>query len=485
MSDDHAQRAISAYDPQLIQTPNIDRIAREGILFQNSFVANSICAPSRATMLTGKFSHMNGKKDNQDVFDGNQVTFPKLLQASGYQTGLIGKWHLKSAPQGFDDWKVLIDQGDYYQPKFVTAQDTFRKEGYVTDIITDYALEYLDNRDKAKPFCLLYHHKAPHRNWMPKLPDLDFLADEEVPMPSSLFDEYGDRQAAEEAEMRIADMYFSMDLKLDPEYYTEESTKGGNTNFNAEREWQRAYNLMTPEQKQVWDAHYDSLNQAFKEANLSGAELTKWKYQRYMKDYLRCIKAVDDNVGRLLDYLDANGLAEHTIVVYTSDQGFYLGEHGWFDKRFMYEESFRTPLVMRYPAQIEAGSTASQLVQNIDYAPTFLDFAGVEIPEAIQGESFREIVTNPQNVDGREALYYHYYEYPGGWHKVKRHYGVRTDRYKLIHFYNDIDQWELYDLESDPKEMNNLYDDSEYSSVQQELHEKLEDLRQKYQDQSS
>lgn len=485
MSDDHAQRAISAYGDSLIHTPNIDRLAQEGVLFNNSFVANSICAPSRATMLTGKFSHMNGKKDNLDTFDGTQMTFPKLLQQAGYQTAVMGKWHLKSEPQGFDDWKVLIGQGDYYQPQFVSGEDTFRVKGYVTDIITDYSIDYLRNRDQEKPFCLLYHHKAPHRNWMPKLTDFDYLADQEVPMPETLFDAYENRQAAEAAEMRIADMYFSMDMKLDPEHYGTESARGGNSEFDPEREWQRAYNLMMPDQKEIWDAYYDSLNEAFKRANLTGDELTKWKYQRYMKDYLRCIKAVDDNVGRLLEFLDRNGLAENTLVVYTSDQGFYLGEHGWFDKRFMYEESFRTPLLMRYPAVIPSGTKANQMVQNIDYAPTFLDMAGVEVPDEIQGRSLVPVLVNPAEAEGRPALYYHYYEYPDGWHKVKRHYGVRTDRYKLIHFYHDIDSWELYDLESDPQELNNLYGDRDYQNVQEELHEKLEELRVKYNDQAN
>lgn len=484
MADDHAEKAISAYGGDLIQTPNLDRLAKEGMLFKNSFVANSICAPSRATMLTGKFSHMNGKRDNLDSFDGNQVTFPKLLQKAGYQTAMIGKWHLDSEPQGFDDWKILIDQGNYYCPDFVSKGDTTRVEGYVTDIITDYVLEYLDNRDKNKPFCMLYHHKAPHRSWMPNVKDLDPGLDAEIPLPQNFYDAYENRKAAKDAEMRIADMFLSTDMKLMPEYYEKENGLGGNDQFDAVSEWKARYGRMNEEQQQAWDAHYTPINEAFKNGKLKGKALAEWKYRRYMNDYLKCIKAVDDNIGRLLDYLDKNGLAENTIVVYTSDQGFYLGEHGWYDKRFMYEESMRTPLMIRFPNEIQKGSISKQLVQNIDYAPTFLDYAGVEIPEDVQGSSLRPILSNTENVVWRDALYYHYYEFPKGWHKVKRHYGVRTDRYKLIHFYNDIDTWELYDLENDPNEMNNLYDNLEYMEVRKNLHKKLDELQERYSDDS-
>ncbi|RED95671.1 sulfatase family protein [Marinoscillum furvescens] len=481
MADDHAQKAISAYGGGLIETPNIDRLAQEGALFENSFVTNSICAPSRAVMLTGKFSHINGKRDNLDVFDASQPMFPKLLQREGYETALIGKWHLKSTPQGFDDWKILIDQGDYYTPEFVTNTDTFQQEGYVTDIITDYVLDFLKGRKKQKPFCLFYHHKAPHRNWMPDLEDLKMFAEEDLPVPPTFFDDYEGREAAATAEMRIADMFLSMDMKLHPENYEVENGKGGNDRFDAESAWKGSYNRMTDAQKAAWDAHYDTINAAFANANLSGKELALWKYQRYMKDYLRCIKSVDDNVGRVLDYLDESGLAENTLVVYTSDQGFYLGEHGWYDKRFMYEQSFRTPLLMRLPGTVSPGLRVQELVQNIDYAPTFLDFARVDIPNDYQGLSLKSLLTQ-QPVDWREALYYHYYEYPDGWHKVKRHYGVRTDRYKLIHFYHDIDTWELYDLQKDPDELNNLYGIDAYAEVQHRLHQKLKELRTQYGD---
>ncbi len=482
MSDDHAQRAISAYDGKLIQTPNIDRIAKEGMLFRNSFVTNSICAPSRATMLTGKFSHINGKKDNIDVFDGSQMTFPKLLQKAGYETAVIGKWHLKSAPQGFNYHDILIGQGEYYQPRFVSGKDTSIVEGYVTDIITDKAIQFVANRDTEKPFCMLYHHKAPHRNWMPNTKDLEYFNDGDLPIPDTFFDSYENRPAAEAADMRVANMYLSMDMKLHKQIYGTETGTGGNKKYNVEGAWEASYNSLTPKQKKAWDAHYDTINTNYKNAQLTGDKLTKWKLQRYLKDYLRCIKSVDDNVGRLLKYLDDNNLTENTIIVYTSDQGFYLGEHGWYDKRFMYEESLRTPLMIRYPKEISANSVTEKLVQNVDYAPTFLDFAGVEIPKDMQGTSLRGLLTGKETGHWRNSIYYHYYEYPIGWHFVKKHYGVRTDRYKLIHFYDDIDTWELYDLKSDPKELNNLYGVSKYNAIQEDLHRQLTDLRDKYGD---
>ena len=482
MTDDHAKAAVSAYGSELLQTPNIDRLAREGMLFTNSFVTNSICAPSRATILTGKFSHLNGKKDNEDIFDGTQVTFPKLLQAAGYSTAMIGKWHLRSEPRGFDFYSILEGQGDYYAPEFITKGDTTVMEGYVTDVITDIALGYLDTLDHNKPFCLMYHHKAPHRNWMPNLKDLSLFKEDTLPVPENFFDDYQGRQAAEEAEMRIAEMWLSMDLKMLPHQYEVEDGKGGSDNFDAERDYQRNYNRLTPEQKEVWDAHYGPVNDQYKKYNLKGKDLALWKYQRYIKDYLRCVKSVDDNIGRLLAYLDKNDLAENTIVVYTSDQGFYLGEHGWFDKRFMYEESLGMPLIVRYPNAVRAGLVNDQLVQNLDFAPTFLDFAGVDIPGEMQGESMKGLLSGQENQSWRDGVYYHYYEYPHGWHKVKRHYGIRTHQYKLIHFYHDIDTWELYDLENDPSELNNLYDHPEYADIREGLHRKLEELRTHYRD---
>jgi arylsulfatase A-like enzyme len=482
MSDDHGEQAISAYGSQLIQTPNIDRIANEGIRFTSSFVTNSLCAPSRAVLLTGKYSHLNRLRDNRDQFDGSQMTFPKLLQKAGYQTGIVGKWHLKTEPTGFDYWKILIGQGEYYNPDFNEMGQKVRETGYVTDVITDFALDFLEHRDPNKPFCLLYHHKAPHRNWMPNAKYMDLYDDRTIPEPETFWDDYKGRIAAQQQDMRIAGMYLSMDMKLFEDAYGKETGTGGQVGFPAGKVWEMEYNRMTDEQKAAWNAHYDKVNEEYKQNPPTGKALTEWKYQRFMKDYLRCIASVDDNVGRVLDYLDEHGLAKNTIVVYTSDQGFYLGEHGWFDKRFMYEESFEMPLMIRYPAEIEAGQVSDDLVMNLDFAPTFLDFAGVDVPEEMQGVSLRPLMEGAKPDNWRDAVYYHYYEYPHGWHKVKQHYGVRTDRYKLIHFYNDIDVWELYDLQKDPHELNNVYGQPEYAEVQAKLYEKLKELQQQYKD---
>ena len=346
------------------------------------------------------------------------------------------------------------------------------------------AIETLEKRDKEKPFCMLVHHKAPHRNWMPNPKYFDAFKNQDLPLPESFFDNYVGRLAAEEADMRINDMYLSLDMKLLPGYYNEETGTGGSKNAakNIEKSWQNSYNNLTEKQKTAWDAHYNPINEEFKNADLSGKKLLEWKYQRYIKDYLRCILSVDESVGRLLDYLDMEGLSENTIVVYTSDQGFYLGEHGWYDKRFMYEESLGMPLVMRYPGEIEAGYKSENIVLNLDFAPTFLDYANATIPEKIQGESLRKLFPGKDNTEWRNSMYYHYYEYPHGWHTVKRHYGIRTNRYKLIHFYNDIDQWELYDLETDPNEMNNIYNLPENKELIGSLKEKLGDLQHQYND---
>ena len=483
MSDDHAERAISCYGNDLIQTPGIDRIAQEGIRFENSFVTNSICGPSRATLLTGKYAHLNGFRDHRDTFDGSQVTFPKLLQEVGYQTAIVGKWHLKSDPTGFDSWNILKGQGQYYNPTFIEQGTEQQYVGYTTDLITDKALQVMDDLDRSKPFCMLVHHKAPHRNWMPNLKHLDAFTETELPLPSSFYDDYTGRQAAAAADMRIDDMYLSFDLKLQQGSYDHETGTGGKAAYaqNVVKTWENTYNRLTPEQKTAWDAHYNQLNQEFKELNLTGDELLQWKYQNYLKDYLRCILSVDENVGRLLDYLDEQGLAENTIVVYTSDQGFYLGEHGWYDKRFMYEESLSMPLVMRYPQEIQAGQASQELVMNLDFASTFLDFAGVTIPREMQGVSLRSIVKGRVVDDWRQAIYYHYYENARGWHNVRGHYGVRTARYKLIYFFGD-DNWELFDLEQDPNEINNVYADPVYAKVFREMQVLLTEQRQKYGD---
>ncbi len=472
MSDDHSFQTISAYDKSLIETPNLDRISDSGVLFRNSFVGNSICAPSRATLLTGKHTHINGQVDNSTTFDGSQMTFPKLLKNAGYQTALIGKWHLKSNPTGFDYWNILPGQGDYYNPDFIEMGQKKQYEGYCTTVTTDLSLKWLDNRDKKKPFCLLLHHKAPHRTWQPDTTHFAEFKDKTYPIPENFFDEYIGRRAAKEQKLsiRAIDMDVRYDLKMEDNNGKIESRfpDFGHTV------------RMNENQKEAWEKFYKPITKDFLKKNLQGDELYLWKYQRYMRDYLACIRSVDENVGRVLDYLEENGLTENTLIVYTSDQGFYMGEHGWFDKRFMYEQSFRTPLLMRLPKGYNTTGEIYELVQNIDYAPTFLDFAGVEIPEDIQGRSLKPLLEG--NTDKwRDALYYHYYEFPNE-HMVKRHYGIRTDRYKLIHFYNDIDEWELYDLQNDPNEMDNIYNNPENEELIAGLKVKLKELQEQYKD---
>ncbi len=481
MSDDHARKAISAYDTTLIRTPAIDRIADEGILIRNGFVTNSICAPARAAILTSKYSHLNGLRDNRDRFDGDQLTFPKLLREAGYETSIIGKWHLKSVPQGFDRWEILVGQGEYYNPRIVTEGDTTRITGYTTNVITDLALKALDERDTTQPFMMMVHHKAPHRNWIPDLKYLDAFPDD-LPEPDNLFDDYTGRQAAAEQDLGIDRMFMSIDMKLKQKYYGEESGSGGSPDHSVYTgSWDRSLEALTEEQRSVIEPFYDSIGEEYLALNPKGRDLVRWKYQRYIHDYLSTVISVDDGVGRLLDYLDEKGLTDNTIVVYTSDQGFYLGEHGWYDKRFMYEESFGTPMMIRFPNGFSGGTNLDELVVNIDWAPTFLDYAGVTVPEEMQGLSLRPLLEG-DSVDWREEVYYHYYEYPHGWHSVKRHFGIRTDRYKLIHYYNDIDTWELYDLQNDPFEMKNLIDHPEYMDIQYDLEYRLRELRENLRD---
>jgi len=482
MSDDHGYQAVSAYGHGLNQTPNIDRLAKEGAIFTRACVTNSLCAPSRAVMLTGKHSFKNGKADNVQPFDWNQENFPKLLQQAGYQTALIGKIHLAGLPQGFDYSAVLPGQGIYYNPDFIVNGKKEQIHGYVSDITTHLALDWLKHRNPDKPFCLLYHQKAPHRPWMPAEKYYKKYTKMKFKEPETLFDDYQGRgTAAKTAEMNILkNMNWAGDLKIYPDAMEKlgiSETAPGDINafrYNTER--------MTPEQKAAWDSVYRPMNEAFIKIypGMSREDQMHWRYQRYMQDYLACIAAVDEGVGEVLDYLDKNGLADNTIVVYTSDQGFYLGEHGWFDKRFMYEESLRTPLLVRYPKEIKPGTKIEKLVQNLDFAPTFLDYAGVKIPSDMQGMSFRKLVSG-ESSEWRNAIYYTYYEYPAV-HMVKRHYGIRTERYKLIHFYYDIDEWELYDLQEDPHEMHNVYNDPAYADIQKKLHEQLDQLRKKYGD---
>lgn len=485
MSDDHAYQAISAYGYGINQTPNIDRIANEGAIFTRACVTNSLCAPSRAVLLTGKHSFKNGKVDNVQPFNWDQENFPKLLQANGYQTAMIGKIHLDGIPQGFDFSMVLPGQGQYYNPDFLIDGKKVRKKGYVTEIITETALDWLKNkRDQGKPFCLLYHQKAPHREWMPAEKYYKQYTKMEFKEPATLFDDFKGRgTAAKEAEMNILkNQNWAGDSKLYPEVMNElgikETTGWGINAFNNNT------GRMDEAQKAAWDAVYRPINEEFKKLypkiKTDDKALMRWRYERYMQDYLACIASVDDGVGQVLDYLDEAGLADNTIVVYTSDQGFYLGEHSWFDKRFMYKESFRTPLLVRYPKEIKSGTKIDKLVQNLDFAPTFLDYAGVKAPDEMQGESFRNLVSGKTD-QFRDFAYYTYYEYPSI-HMVKRHYGVATQRYKLIHFYYDIDEWELYDLKTDPHEMQNVYDNPAYADVRKMMHEKLDMARDYYGD---
>jgi arylsulfatase A-like enzyme len=456
-SDDHAYQAISAYGDsrQLNQTPNIDRLAREGMIFHRALVPNSICGPSRACVLTGKYSHINGFYDNtRSRFDGSQPTVPKLLHAAGYQTAIVGKWHLVSDPTGFDYWEILPGQGIYYNPPTIRMGERVKREGYVTDIITDVSLEWLKQRDKSKPFLLMCQHKAPHREWSPHLKNLGWNGDRRFAEPDTLFDDYSGRGKAEhEQDMTIARTFTDLDVKFRPP------------------------SGMTEAQLKVWNTYYEPRNEAFRKANPQGKDLTRWRYQRYMHDYLGTVASVDESVGRLLKYLDDEGLAENTIVVYSSDQGFYLGEHGWFDKRWIFEESLRTPLLIRWPGVTKPGSINRDLVSNLDFASTFLEAAGQPIPGDIQGRSLVPILKGRKPADWRRSFYYHYYEYPGV-HSVRRHYGIVTDRYKLVHFYYpDVDEWELFDLEKDPHEMRSVYGKSEYVAAQKDLHAELKRLR--------
>ncbi len=430
MTDDHAAHALSCYESKINKTPNLDRIATGGMRFDNCFVTNSLCGPSRATLLTGKYSHMNGFRDNKTdaKFDGSQVTFPKLPQKAGYQTGVIGKWHLGTDPTGFDHWSILPGQGRYIDPIFIENGQRKVVKGYATDVITDKALDFMKTRQAEKPFCLLYHHKAPHREWTPDDKHGQLYEDQDIPVPETFDDDYKNRaSAARDQEMTIERHLTATDLKRP-----------------------------IP-------------------AGLEGEALKKWKYQRFIKDYLRCIASVDDNVGRVLDYLETSGLSENTIVIYTADNGFFLGDHGWFDKRFMYEESLRVPLLVRYPGKIVAGSVSKDLVINADFAPTFLDYAGVPAPVDIQGRSLRPTLEGKTPADWRKSAYYHYYEFPQP-HHVHPHYGVRTDRYKLINYYT-LKEWELFDLQKDPHELKSVYDDPAYAGVREDMTRELTRLR--------
>lgn len=469
MSDDHAYQAISAYGGELADlapTPNIDRLADGGMRFDRAMVTNSICGPSRATILSGKYSHMNGFIDNTigSEFDFSQNTFAKELQAAGYKTAVIGKLHLGGTPTGFDYYDILPGQGAYYNPTFINQEGEYEMEGYTSEIITDKTIEWMDAaKDSTEPFMVMMWHKAPHRAWDPGPNELGMYDDITFPEPESLFDDYDGREAASQNNMTISEtMGMERDLKM-----SDEPRRG-----------------LNEEQLEDWNAVYGPIYEELQETNPTGRDLTRFKYQRYMKDYLSTVAAVDKSVGDVLNYLEENGMDENTIVIYTSDQGFYLGEHGWFDKRWMYEQSLRTPLLIQWPGVIAPGSVNNDLVSNLDFGETLIDIAGAEIPEDMQGRSMLPILQGETPDDWREAFFYHYYEHPSE-HNVMRHYGVTTDRYKLIHFYYDIDDWELYDLQEDPSEMQNVYGDPAYADIQEELHQKLEELREEFGDSDS
>lgn len=467
-SDDHTQQTISAYGSKLMQTPNIDRIAREGAIMKNTFVTNSICAPSRAVLLTGKYSHINGLRDNSPgrKFDGSQQQVQKLLGNAGYQTAWIGKWHLQSLPVGFNYWTVLPDQGNYFQPTFVTmSNDTVKYKGYVTNLISDFSLGWLDKRDTSKPFFMVVGEKATHRNWMPAMEDLGAFDDVEFPMPANFYDTYDHRRAALENDMTVdKTMIIGDDLKIGVDY-----KKPG------------MFGRMTDEEKQAYKAYYDKAEAEYNRIKDDPKALVKWKYQRYMRDYLSTARSLDRNIGRILKYLDSTGLAKNTIVIYSSDQGFYMGEHGWFDKRFMYEESLRTPFVMKAPEIVKPGTVVEDMIVNIDFTPTILDLAKVPIPSDIQGKSFVSMAKGKPNNNWRKAMYYHYYEYPEP-HHVAPHIGIRTLQYKLIRFYGPFDSWELFDLKKDPTEMNNLYGKKGFEQITLLLKKQLLELAMEYKD---
>ncbi|MBL8221929.1 MAG: sulfatase [Bryobacterales bacterium] len=447
MSDDHASHAISAYGSKINETPQIDRLAKEGMRFDNCFVTNSICTPSRGAILTGQYSHKNGVYTLSDSMDTKKVHLAHHMRDAGYQTAMIGKWHLVTEPQGFDYWNILPGQGAYYDPVFITREGKQQHKGYCTDIIADFTLDFLKKRDKTKPFFVMCHHKAPHRAWQPAPKYKEWLKDETVPEPDNLYEDLTKRsQAAQRATLRVGDDSTETDLK-------------------------------TPRPE-----------------GLTGKELRKWAYQLYIKDYLRCVRSVDDNVGRLLDYLDQEGLAQNTVVVYTSDQGFFLGDHGWYDKRFMYEETIRMPFLVRYPKMIQKGAVNKDMVLNIDFAPTFLELAGKKTPAEMQGRSFASMLAGKTPKDWRKTMYYRYWMHLGGGHTVTAHYGVRSQTHKLIYYYGQalgkkgaVDkptppEWEMFDLVKDPREMKNVYGDPAYAKVTAELKKEMERLRALYQD---
>jgi len=470
-SDDHALQAISAYGSPHIKTPNIDRLAREGAIFKNAFCTNSICAPSRAVLLTGKYNHLNGQIDNRTttVMDTRQPSFPKYLQQQGYTTSWIGKWHISNTPRYFDYWKVLPGQGVYYNPDFINMDSSrVKMPGYVTEVITDEALRWLEkNRTtNKKPFCLVIGHKAPHREWQPDIQDLHAFDGKSFEVPKTFNDDYHSRNAAAHQQMEIKDLRWDWDLKV-----------------NADK--LPIIQRLDVVQRKGWDAYYNTENAKVDTTRMSPEQIALWKYQRYMHDYMGCILSVDRNIGRVLDYLDQHDLTKNTIVVYSSDQGFYLGEHGWYDKRFMYEPSLHMPLVIRYPPAIQPNTQINKMVVSIDFAPTLLDFAGISKPVDMQGQSFKPLFSGNPKINWRTSMYYHYYEYPDN-HRVLPHFGIRNERYKLICFYEGSSRsWELFDLKTDPEEMENIYSKPGMSARIKSMKKELRKLMIQYKDETA
>lgn len=518
MCDDHAFQCISAYGSpisKLAPTPNIDRIAERGMRFDRAFVENSLSTPSRACLMTGLYSNQNGQRQLGEGIDTTRTFFTEQLQQAGYQTAVVGKWHMGCDPKGFDYYHIYNDQGQYYNPQY-RGTDTDGKyiveEGYSTDLTTDHALSFIEHRDTNKPFCLLLHHKAPHRNWLANTKYFGMYDNVTFPMPETFYDDYETRGSA----VRTQKMSVTKDMRWEQDFKVPEMLDTANADsWDSYLSLMNEVNRMNPEQRIAWGKYYFPRNRRLLEARLTGKELDEWKYQNYIRDYMSVIKSVDESVGRVLDYLDSHGLTENTIIVYTSDQGFYMGEHGWFDKRFMYEESLRTPLLIAYPGHIQPGTVCNKLVQNIDYAPTFLDLAGISKPKELPGRSLTPLFKAGDKVKGwRNSIYYHYYDYPT-YHMVRKHDGVRTDRYKLIHFYgaggldavkenkyqrqpgtrehgcmtyltslgyfepkdSAVNYNELYDLQADPHELNNLYGKPGYEKITKQLQKQLTDYR--------
>ncbi|WP_297004698.1 sulfatase family protein [Prevotella sp.] len=518
MCDDHAFQCISAYGSpisKLAPTPNIDRIAQRGMRFDRAFVENSLSTPSRACLMTGLYSNQNGQRQLGEGIDTTRTFFTEQLQQAGYQTAVVGKWHMGCDPKGFDYYHIYNDQGQYYNPQY-RGTDTDGKyiveEGYSTDLTTDHALSFIEHRDTNKPFCLLLHHKAPHRNWLANTKYFGMYDNVTFPMPETFYDDYETRGSA----VRTQKMSVTKDMRWEQDFKVPEMLDTANADsWDSYLSLMNEVNRMNPEQRIAWGKYYFPRNRRLLEARLTGKELDEWKYQNYIRDYMSVIKSVDESVGRVLDYLDSHGLTDNTIIVYTSDQGFYMGEHGWFDKRFMYEESLRTPLLIAYPGHIQPGTVCNKLVQNIDYAPTFLDLAGISKPKELPGRSLTPLFKAGDKVKGwRNSIYYHYYDYPT-YHMVRKHDGVRTDRYKLIHFYGEggldavkenkyqrqpgtrehgcmtyltslgyfepkdsaVNYNELYDLQADPHELNNLYGKPGYEKITKQLQKQLTDYR--------